>query len=108
MVAILIDNVHEFYLTTTSLYLTVLRSNRDLQNADENHIFKVFLEDNVMIPFATVSVRGSVRNQFVMDEVGENFRILTYVFKPIPNSPRGYHIHSLDYFLKPLSSTFYP
>lgn len=97
MVSVVVDNVHKYYLTTRSLYFTVGRID-SATSLDFTFIHKIFLQDQFIVPFTDARVRGSVKNEFSLDEVKDFFRVITTTFKPAP-SDRGIYITTYDFNL---------
>ena len=106
LVSLVTDNAHQIYMTTSSLYLTVTRSDSQTYE-DFTIIHKVYLEDFYLIPFTDSTARGSVENQFSMDEEtnSQSFRIITSTFRARTAS-NGVYVNTFSFDLTRISELF--
>lgn len=85
------------YMAERSIYLT--STNYDSQKGDTyTTIRKIFVRKNRIIPFADGKIRGTLNNQFSLDEYGPYLRVAATLNK---NGQNSNSVYTLGYYMRP-------
>ncbi len=85
------------YMAERNIYLT--STNYDSQKGDTyTTIRKIFVRKNRIIPFADGKIRGTLNNQFSLDEYGPYLRVAATLNKSGQNSNS---VYTLGYYMRP-------
>ena len=74
MITICADATDNIYMSENHIYITSSVVERGL---DYSVIRKIFVRNLSIIPFGTAKVRGTIKNQFSLDEYGQFLRVAT-------------------------------
>lgn len=97
MVSVITDSINNIYMSTNHIYFSY---NQEINGEDYTVIHKVFVWRTYIIPFADAKIKGTINDQFSLDEfAGFVLRVaLTNENDPL----NGINVYAMDYFLRPM------